>query len=43
MRARKLNVTAAVERRVAESLRYAVQKARRRGLRRIPPELLQYA
>ncbi|MHC4219114.1 MAG: hypothetical protein ACYSU7_11735 [Planctomycetota bacterium] len=43
MRARKLNVTAAVERRVAESLRYAVQKALRRGLKRIPPELLQYA
>ncbi|MHC4612849.1 MAG: hypothetical protein ACYTAU_04695 [Planctomycetota bacterium] len=43
MRSRGLNVTAAVEKRVAESLRYAVRKARRRGLKRIPPELLQFA
>jgi hypothetical protein len=42
MRSRRLNVTAAVEQRVAESLRYAVGKARRRGLRRIPPQLLAY-
>jgi hypothetical protein len=43
MRSRGLNVTAAVEKRVAESLRYAVRKARRRGLKRLPPELLPYA
>ncbi len=43
MRARGLNVTAGVEKRVAESLRYAVEKARRRGLREVPEELRQYA
>lgn len=43
MRARGLNVTAAVERRVDESLRYAVAKARRRGLKRLPAELAPYA
>ncbi|MHC4776650.1 MAG: hypothetical protein ACYTBR_15490 [Planctomycetota bacterium] len=43
MRSRRLNVTAAVEQRMAESLRYAVSKARRRGLKTIPPELLKYA
>lgn len=37
-----LNVTPAVHRRVRESLRYAVAKARRRGLRRIPEELVRY-
>lgn len=42
MRARGLNVTAAVERRMAESLHYAVDKARRRGLKNIPVELLPY-
>jgi hypothetical protein len=43
MRARGLNVTEAVEKRMAESLRHAVAKAKRRGLKRIPPELLRYA
>ncbi|MHC5008748.1 MAG: hypothetical protein ACYTGF_15465, partial [Planctomycetota bacterium] len=43
MRSRGFNVTAGVENRVAESLRYAVRKARRRGLKTIPDELLQYA
>lgn len=42
MRQRGLNVTDAVERRVAESLHYAVDKARRRGLKNIPIELLPY-
>ena len=42
MRQRKFNVTAAVEKRMAESLRYAVAKARRRGLRAVPPVLLPY-
>jgi hypothetical protein len=39
MRARGFNVTPAVEARVAESLRYAVEKARRRGMRTVPEEL----
>ncbi|UCD75693.1 MAG: hypothetical protein JSV91_02025, partial [Phycisphaerales bacterium] len=43
MRERKLNVTAAVEKRMAESLRYALAKARRRGLKRIPAELAPFA
>jgi hypothetical protein len=43
MRSRGLNITAGVEKRVDESLRYAVRKARRRGLKTIPDELLQYA
>lgn len=34
-----LNVTDAVRRRMHESLWYAVEKARRRGLRELPPEL----
>ena len=42
MRAKGLNVTAAVEKRMAESLRYAVQKARKRGLKSIPPQLGAY-
>lgn len=37
-----LNVTDRVHARVRESLRYAVWKARRRGLKRIPAELLPY-
>lgn len=37
-----LNVTDAVKRRVHESLWYAVDKAARRGLRTIPPELHPY-
>ena len=43
MRERKLNVTASVENRMAESLRYALAKARRRGLKQIPQELAPYA
>lgn len=39
MRTRGLTVTSAVERRVAESLRYAVAKARQRGIRGLPAEL----
>lgn len=42
MREKRLNVTPAVEKRMAESLHYAVCKARRRGLKRIPAELVQY-
>ncbi len=37
-----LNITDAVRRRMHESLWYAVAKARRRGLRELPPELLPY-
>jgi hypothetical protein len=43
MRERGFNVTERVEQRMAESLRYAVDKARRRGLRRLPEELAPYA
>lgn len=39
MKSRGFNVTDAVHRRVTASLRYAVAKARRRGIRSIPPEL----
>jgi len=42
MRQRGFNVTPAVEKRMAESLRWAVSKGARRGLRRIPRELLPY-
>ncbi len=42
LRAKGLNVTPAVEKRVAESLRYAVQKATRRGLKSLPPQLSAY-
>jgi len=42
MRRRGLNVTPAVEKRMADSLRYAVAKARRRGIKRIPPELIAF-
>ncbi len=42
MRASGFNVTAAVTRRVAESLHYALEKARRRGLKQVPPELVGY-
>lgn len=42
MAARGFNVTPAVQKRMHESLRYAVRKARRRGLRDIPQELLPY-
>ncbi|MEE8526056.1 MAG: hypothetical protein V3T72_19130, partial [Thermoanaerobaculia bacterium] len=43
MRSRGLNVTTAVEKRMTDSLRYAVSKARRRGLKRLPAELERYA
>ncbi len=43
MRAKGLNVTAAVEKRMADSLRYAVQKARRRGLKNVPEQLIAFA
>jgi len=38
-----LNVTDAVRRRMHDSLHYALAKALRRGLRRIPPELRPFA
>lgn len=43
MRERGLNITPAVERRMQRSLQYAVSKARRRGLRSVPAELVAYA
>ena len=43
MRERGFRVTKSVETRMAESLRYAVDKARRRGLRNLPAELLPFA
>ena len=43
MQERGFNVTQAVEKRVQRSMQYAVAKALRRGLRELPPELLQYA
>jgi len=42
MEARGLNVTGAVRRRMHESLHYAVCKAHRRGLKRLPVELEPY-
>jgi len=42
MREYGFNVTPAVEKRMADSLRYAVHKARRRGLQSVPAELLPY-
>lgn len=42
MRERGFTVTPAVERRMDRSMRYAVAKARRRGLRKVPGELRQY-
>jgi hypothetical protein len=42
MRERGFNVTPAVEKRMHDSLRYAVRKARRRGLRNLPAELHQF-
>ncbi|MEX2219236.1 MAG: hypothetical protein WD749_10815 [Phycisphaerales bacterium] len=39
MEALGLNVTEGVRRRMHQSLKYAVDKARRRGLRALPPEL----
>ncbi|MFG0307146.1 MAG: hypothetical protein ACF8Q5_13120 [Phycisphaerales bacterium JB040] len=37
-----LNITERVHRRMRESLEYALAKARRRGLKRIPVELIDY-
>ncbi len=42
MRSLNFNVTRAVETRMHESLHYALQKAARRGLKRIPPELAPF-
>jgi len=42
MRERNFNVTAAVEKRMAASLAYAIEKAERRGLKRLPTELVAY-
>lgn len=42
MRAQGLNVTASVERRMHASLWYAIEKAKRRGLREVPAELEAY-
>ncbi len=42
MRERKLNITAAVMRRHDDAMRYAVAKALRRGLKRLPVELTPY-
>ena len=38
-----LNVTPRVEKRFHDSMRYAVAKAKRRGIKRIPEELIPYA
>jgi len=43
MRDRGFNVTASVEKRFHDSMRYALAKARRRGLKRIPAELAPFA
>ena len=42
MERKGFRITAAVERRMDAALRYAVEKAVRRGIRRIPPELREY-
>lgn len=42
MRERGFNVTANVEKRMTESLQYAIAKAKRRGLKRVPTALLPY-
>ncbi len=42
MRQHNLNVTPAVEKRMYESLHYALEKAHRRGLKKIPLELEPY-
>jgi hypothetical protein len=43
MQERAISVSPSVQRRVDASLRYAVDKARRRGLRALPAELVRYA
>lgn len=42
MERRGLNVTPAVRKRMHDSLRYAVDKAQRRGLKRLPAELAPF-
>ena len=42
MREQGFNVTPAVEKRMERSMRYAIAKARRRGIREVPAELQQY-
>ncbi len=42
MREFELNITPRVEARVRESLEYAVWKAKRRGLKRVPEELVEF-
>jgi hypothetical protein len=42
MRRRGFNVTPAVEKRVRDSMRYAVAKAKRRGIHSVPAELHQF-
>ena len=39
---KRFNVTVAVQKRMDESLKYAVKKAQRRGLKNLPPQLLPY-
>ena len=43
MRQRGFNVTEAVEKRMHDSMKYAVRKATRRGLQALPVELRQYS
>ena len=43
MRRKGLNVTAAVEKRMDDSIRHAVRTARRRGLKQLPAELTAYS
>jgi hypothetical protein len=42
MRQRGFNVTPAVEKRVRDSMKYAVAKARRRGMKNVPAELVAF-
>ncbi len=42
MKANGFNVTPAVEKRFEQAMRYALSKALRRGLKRVPSELLQF-
>ena len=43
MREKGINVTESVQKRMDESIKYAVKKAQRRGLKTLPPQLLPYA
>ena len=42
MKAHGFNVTSAVDKRFERAMRYALAKALRRGLKRVPSELLQF-